>query len=206
MPAVLTEAPNPFAHTQFVMSCAKLEQLPGDGIPEVAFVGRSNAGKSSALNLICNQTALARVSKTPGRTQLINLFAAPKGRLIDLPGYGFAAVPQAVRRDWGKLVGGYLESREVLRLLVVVMDVRHPLTPLDLQMLDWAGAAGRACHVLLTKSDKLSRGPAAAALLTVGKALAARGDGFTAQLFSAHTRLGAEAARAEIERALVTTA
>ncbi|MDP3858748.1 MAG: ribosome biogenesis GTP-binding protein YihA/YsxC [Stagnimonas sp.] len=195
---------NPFAHTQFLMSCAKLEQLPADGVPELAFVGRSNAGKSSALNTLCQQRALARVSRTPGRTQLINLFNLRGGqaRLVDLPGYGFAAVPLAIKRDWGKLIGGYLESRDCLKTLAVIMDSRHPLTDLDEQMLDWAAAAGRPCHVLLTKCDKLSRGAAATTLLQVRKALSLRGPTFTAQLFSSHTPTGVEEARAALTAAL----
>ena len=202
MTAPAKDAPHPFDQTRFVMSCARLEQLPADAQPEVAFVGRSNAGKSSALNVICRQTGLARVSKTPGRTQLINLFSLPQGRLVDLPGYGFAAVPMAVKRDWGQLVGGYLQARDSLRLLVLMMDVRHPLTPLDQQMLDWAQASDRPCHVLLTKCDKLSRGAGAATLLLVGKALQARGSGFSAQLFSALTPTGVDAARARVMAAL----
>ncbi len=195
---------NPFAHTAFLMSCAKLEQLPADGAPELAFVGRSNAGKSSALNTICQQKTLARVSKTPGRTQLINLFALRGGnaRLVDLPGYGYAAVPEAIRRDWGKLIGGYLETRDTLKMLAVIMDCRHPLTDLDEQMLDWAQAAGRPCHVLLTKCDNLSRGAAAAVLLQVRRALKERGPEFTAQLFSSHTPTGVEEARSVLAAAL----
>lgn len=195
---------NPFAHTQFVMSCAKLEQLPEDGLPELAFVGRSNAGKSSALNVICQHRALARVSKTPGRTQLINLFAVKGGqsRLIDLPGYGFAKVPLSVKRDWGKLVGGYLEARETLRLLVVMMDLRHPLTDLDEQMLNWAAAAGRPCHILLTKCDKLSRGAGTNTLLAVRKEIQRWGPGVTAQLFSALTPTGVDEARKALAAAL----
>lgn len=197
---------NPFAHTQFLMSCAKLEQLPADALPELAFVGRSNAGKSSALNTLCQQKTLARVSRTPGRTQLINLFTLRGGaaRLVDLPGYGYAAVPDAMRRDWGKLIGGYLQTRDSLRQLVVVMDSRHPLTELDEQMLDWASAAGRPCHVLLTKSDKLSRGVASATLLQVRRALAGRGATFTAQLFSSHSGIGAEEARQVLATTLAT--
>ncbi len=182
----------------FVLSAAKLEQLPDDAQPELAFVGRSNSGKSSALNALCGKKALARVSKTPGRTQLINLFDVPGGRLIDLPGYGFAAVPGSVRKDWGKLIGGYLETRQNLKLLVVIMDVRHPLTPLDEQMLDWAKAAERPCHILLTKADKLSRGPANATLLQVRAALKRWGEGFTVQLFSSHAPSGVDEARAAI--------
>ena len=181
------------------MSAAKLEQLPQDEVPELAFVGRSNSGKSSALNTLCQKKALARVSKTPGRTQLINLFNVPGARLIDLPGYGFAKVPGSVRQDWGRLIGGYLETRGNLMLLVVIMDVRHPLTDLDEQMLDWAKAANRPCHVLLTKSDKLSRGPAMNTLQQVRKELARWGEGFTVQLFSSHSNMGVEEARLAIK-------
>ena len=189
---------NPFVQASFVMSAAKLEQLPNDAVPELAFVGRSNAGKSSALNMLCNKKALARVSKTPGRTQLINLFDIPGARLIDLPGYGFAKVPGAIRQDWGRLIGGYLETRSNLRLLIVIMDIRHPLTDLDEQMLDWAKAAQRPCHVLLTKADKLSKGAAGSTLLQVRTALKKWGEGFTAQLFSAHSALGVEEGRLAI--------
>ena len=189
-------AANPFAQARFIMSAARLAQLPADALPELAFVGRSNAGKSSALNAICQKKGLARVSKTPGRTQLINLFDLPGARLVDLPGYGFAAVPLAVKQDWGKLIGGYLAQRENLKLLVVVMDIRHPLTSLDEQMLDWCASAGRDCHVLLTKADKLARGPAAATLLQVQKALPRWHAGFTAQLFSSLKQTGLAEARA----------
>ena len=119
---------NPFAQAGFILSCARLDQLPPDALPEIAFAGRSNAGKSSALNLICGQKQLARVSKTPGRTQLINLFGVPGGRFADLPGYGYAQVPEQVRRDWGKLIGQYMEGRQNLVGIVLIMDIRHPLT------------------------------------------------------------------------------
>ncbi len=195
---------NYFAQARFVMSAAKLEQLPQDAVPELAFVGRSNSGKSSALNTLCNKKALARVSKTPGRTQLINLFDVPNARLIDLPGYGFAKVPGAIRQDWGRLIGGYLETRSNLCLLIVIMDIRHPLTDLDEQMLDWARAAERPCHVLLTKADKLSRGAATSTLLQVRVALKKWGEHFTAQLFSSHNALGVEEARAAIKAHIET--
>jgi len=190
----------------FVMSAAKLAQLPEDAVPELAFVGRSNAGKSSALNMLCNKKALARVSKTPGRTQLINLFDVPGARLIDLPGYGFAKVPGAIRQDWAKLIGGYLETRTNLRLLIVIMDIRHPLTDLDEQMLDWAKAAQRPCHILLTKADKLSKGAASSTLLQVRRAIQNLGEGFTAQLYSAHSGLGVEEARTAIATHIATAA
>ena len=202
---------HPFAQARFVMSAAKLMQLPQDSVPELAFVGRSNAGKSSALNSLCGKKGLARVSKTPGRTQLINLFDVPGAvadgpaamRLIDLPGYGFAAVPGAVRQDWAKLIGGYLETRENLRRLVVIMDVRHPLTDLDRQMLDWAEAAGRPCHVLLTKADKLTRSAMRATLADVRQELPRWKGEFTAQLFSSHTPLGVDEARRAITTGLL---
>ncbi len=179
------------------MSCAKLVQLPDDGLPEVALVGRSNAGKSSALNALCGQKHLARVSKTPGRTQLINLFTAPDGRLADLPGYGYAKVSKDQRESWGRLVGSFLEHRETLRGLVVIMDIRHPLTPTDLQLLDWAKHRGLPCHCLLTKADKLGYGAAKQALLDTRKALA--GDpGKTAQVFSSVNGLGLDEFRGHL--------
>ena len=199
-------ADNPFSNAQFLLSCARLAQLPEDALPEVAFVGRSNAGKSSALNVLCAHRGLARVSKTPGRTQLINMFALSNGtaRLVDLPGYGFAAVPGSVRQDWAKLIGQYLEVRQNLRLLVLLMDVRHPLTPLDVQMLEWAKARGLPCHVLLTKADKLSRGAGASTLLQLGVALKGYDAGFTAQLFSALTPSGVDGARAAVAAVLAS--
>lgn len=194
----MTRSPaNPFATTQFLMSCAKLGQLPDDGQPEVALVGRSNAGKSSALNALCGQKQLARVSKTPGRTQLINLFASDDGRLADLPGYGYAAVSREQRQSWGKLIGGYLETRETLRGLVVIMDIRHPLTPIDQQLLDWARHRGLPCHCLLTKADKLGFGAAKQTLLGVRRQFG--GDpAFTAQTFSAVSGLGLDEFRAQV--------
>jgi GTP-binding protein len=178
---------NPFAQAGFILSCARLDQLPVDDLPEIAFAGRSNAGKSSAMNLICAQKQLARVSKTPGRTQLINLFGVPGGRFADLPGYGYAEVPEQVRRDWGKLIGQYLEGRQNLVGIVLIMDIRHPLTDYDKQMLAWAGHRGLRVHCLLTKSDKLGFGAAKTQLLKVQKELGADATG---QLFSSETRQG----------------
>jgi len=186
--------PNPIAGARFLLSCAKLSQLPDDTRPEVAFVGRSNAGKSSALNALCGQKALARVSKTPGRTQLINLFEAAQGRIADLPGYGYAKVPKDISRDWGKLIGAYLERRENLRGLVLIMDVRHPLTPFDLQMIEWAVSRQVACHILLTKADKLSFGASKNTLLSVQRAIGAS-ELLSAQLFSAPQGLGVDLCR-----------
>lgn len=195
-PSPAPAAPNPFAQARFRMSAAQLGQLPGDGAPEAAFVGRSNAGKSSALNAICQQNTLARVSKTPGRTQLINLFDLPAGpRLVDLPGYGFAQVPIAVRNAWGALVGGYIETREVLRGLVVVMDIRHPMSELDIQMLEWCRNRGLRAHVLLTKADKLSYGAGKNTLLNVRAELRGFDPNMTAQMFSSLKRSGLDEAR-----------
>jgi len=178
---------NPFAQAGFILSCARLDQLPADALPEIAFAGRSNAGKSSALNLICGQKQLARVSKTPGRTQLINLFGVPGGRFADLPGYGYAEVPEQVRRDWGKLIGRYLEDRQNLVGVVLIMDIRHPLGDHDRQMLAWADHRGLRVHVLLTKADKLGFGAAKGTLLKVQKEL---GGSATVQLFSSENRAG----------------
>ncbi|MEQ1439267.1 ribosome biogenesis GTP-binding protein YihA/YsxC [Fontimonas sp. SYSU GA230001] len=188
---------NPFASAQFLRSCARLDQLPDDERAELAFAGRSNAGKSSALNRLCGHNALARVSKTPGRTQLINLFDVPGGRFADLPGYGFAKVSKDLRDTWGALIGRYLETRANLCGVVLIMDVRHPLTPLDRQMLDWAVTRGLACHLLLTKADKLGYGAAKSALLGVRKALPQIST-VSAQLFSAQTDLGLDEFRARV--------
>lgn len=190
---------NPFAQARFLISCASLQQLPADAAPEVAFAGRSNAGKSSALNALCGKHRLARVSKTPGRTQLINLFTLPGGqRLVDLPGYGFAQVPAAIRDSWGRLVGGYMETRDNLPGVVLIMDVRHPLTDYDVQMLDWTRARQRRCHILLTKADKLGFGAAKNQLLTVQQALGKQGFSAEVQLFSAVSKQGLDEARERV--------
>ena len=191
--------PNPYARACFRMSAAQLSQLPLDGWPEAALVGRSNAGKSSAMNVICQQNGLARVSKTPGRTQLINLFDVDdRARLIDLPGYGFAQVPIAVRNAWGQLVGGYVEKREVLKGIIVVMDIRHPLTELDIQMLEWCRDRLLAAHVLLTKADKLSYGAAKNTLLKVQRELKDFDPNMSAQMFSATAKTGVDEVRAKL--------
>ncbi len=145
--------------THFVMSAPDIRHLPSDEGIEVAFAGRSNAGKSSALNTLTQQKSLARISKTPGRTQLINLFEVEPGiRLVDLPGYGYAQVPEEMKRKWQKALGEYLQMRNSLKGLVVLMDIRHPLKDLDRQMISWAVAVGTPVMLLLTKSDKLSSG------------------------------------------------
>lgn len=186
---------------RFLASAADVAQLPTDDLPEVAFVGRSNAGKSSALNCLCDQRALARVSRTPGRTQLLNLFVLgqePVGRLVDLPGYGYARVPSAERNRWDRRVGGYVTERKNLRGLVLLADVRRLLTPLDEALLEHAGGHGRPVHILLTKADKLSRGGGAAALAQLLKRASRCPVPPTAQLFSVPLRLGVDAARQRV--------
>lgn len=182
-----------FKQMQFITSAAKMRQLPADEGIEVAIVGRSNAGKSSALNTLANQKQLARTSKTPGRTQLINVFEiTPETRLIDLPGYGFAKVPLAVKEQWQNSLAQYLEERTSLQGLIVVMDCRHPLKDTDQHIIEWATRADLPVHILLTKADKLKFGPAKQALLGVQKALALYGDRVTSQLFSATSKQGLE--------------
>ena len=187
--------PNPFARARFLTSAAQLSQLPAPDRPELAFAGRSNAGKSSALNVLCAQRQLARVSRTPGRTQLLNFFELASGRMVDLPGYGYAKVPKDLRAGWGGLIEGYLASRECLRGLAIVMDARHPLTGFDRAMLEWSRAQGLPCHALLTKADKLASGAARRTLREVQQALPALHEHATAQLFSAHDGTGVEEAR-----------
>lgn len=173
-------------------------KLPRPGAPEIAFAGRSNAGKSSAINTLAGRRRLAFVSKTPGRTQLINFFdLGGRAFLVDLPGYGYAGVPGEVRAHWKELVGTYIAERESLAAVVVVMDVRHPLTSLDLTLLQWLREAGRPAHILLTKADKLSKQAAQATFSRVRRQLAQVYPGATAQLFSSLKREGiAEAAGA----------
>jgi GTP-binding protein len=165
---------------------------------ELAFAGRSNVGKSSAINAITNHKGLAKTSKTPGRTQQIVFFELASGhRLVDLPGYGYAKVPIKIRQHWEKLVSDYLSNRPTLKALILPMDARRPLTPLDRQMLHWSAAADLAVHILLTKADKLSRNQAAASLLALRKQLPAESR-ITLQLFSALTKQGVDEARATI--------
>tara|TARA_B110000503_G_scaffold105513_1_gene157444 strand:+ start:37216 stop:37866 length:651 start_codon:yes stop_codon:yes gene_type:complete len=175
-----------YRSAQFVTSAAKLAQCPPDSGWEVAFAGRSNAGKSSAINSLTNNKKLAKTSKTPGRTQLINFFELSETqRLVDLPGYGYAKVPLAVKREWVKQLENYLQNRQCLRGLILLMDIRHPLQPFDQQMLGWALQAAMPVHILLTKADKLKRGAAGTALLQVRNKLKANVDLVSVQLFSA---------------------
>ena len=185
---------------RFLTSAARLEQAPPDLGFEVAFAGRSNAGKSSAINALCGQKGLARTSKTPGRTQLLNFFGLDDDhRLVDLPGYGYAAVAASIRAEWQGAVAPYIERRRSLQGLVVLTDIRHPLRDLDLQLVDWASHLGRPVHVLLTKADKLGRGKATATLLAARKALADHSPAATAQLFSAVAGQGVEVLAAVLD-------
>ena len=161
-----------FQAATFTTSAPSLSQCPDDTGCEVAFAGRSNAGKSSAINTLTRIRGLARISKTPGHTQMINFFAVGEGRrLVDLPGYGYAKVPIAMKIQWDKHLAEYLQERNSLGGLILLMDIRHPLQDYDQQMLNWAAQAGLPVHVLLTKSDKLKRGPAKNMLMTVEKRL-----------------------------------
>jgi GTP-binding protein len=184
-----------FQNAAYFASAHHLHELPNeDGCVEVAFAGRSNAGKSSAINTLANHNRLAYVSKQPGRTQLINFFAlGGRNYLVDLPGYGYAKVPETMRKHWQHVLSTYLSTRPSLRGLVLVMDSRHPLTPLDRQMLDWFSPTGKPVHVLLTKSDKMSKSEALRTLSTVRKDLAAWGN-CSAQLFSSLKKQGVEEA------------
>ena len=183
---------------QFLLSGARLSDLPTGG-REVAIAGRSNAGKSSALNVLADQGRLARTSKTPGRTQLINLFSlGERGRLADLPGYGFAKAPIEVKRSWTRLIERYFADREELSGVVLIVDIRRGLGPLDAQLLTWITPRLLPVHVLLTKADKLGRGAAAAALAKIRKELQAENPLYTAQLFSATARTGVDEARETI--------
>lgn len=180
-----------YRKTQYTTSAQKLSQLPADIGFEVAFAGRSNAGKSSAINVITDQGSLAKVSKTPGRTQMINFFQVEGERsIVDLPGYGYAKVPLAVKKHWVKTLEAYLSERECLCGLVLVMDVRHPLTEHDWQMVRWCHASDVPMHILLTKADKLKRGPAMAQLHSVQKALKTEGIETSIQLFSSLKKVG----------------
>lgn len=186
-----------FANAVFELSAPSMRDLPPPLGAEIAFVGRSNSGKSSAINTLAGRTRLAFVSKTPGRTQLINLFRLQCGAyLVDLPGYGYAHVPEDVKRQWQDALADYLATRASLFGLVMIMDARHPLTPLDCRMLDWFAPSGKAIHVLLTKADKLSRAEGAKTLAAVRAQVARWGGSITVQLFSSLRKDGIE----EVER------
>jgi GTP-binding protein len=190
-----------------MISAPTLALCPDDTGAEVAFAGRSNAGKSSAINALTQQNALARTSRTPGRTQLINFFTVMNDesrRLVDLPGYGYAKVPEAVKIEWQKHLSDYLRGRFSLRGLVLLMDVRHPLTEFDQMMLDYADQRGIPVHILLTKADKLKRGPASAALQKVRSRLKEWEDLVSVQLFSSLKRDGVDILSQKLDQWLHT--
>lgn len=192
-----------FPDARFILSANAPAQFVPDRGSEVAVAGRSNAGKSSAINVIVNRRQFARTSKTPGRTQLVNFFELrPDQRLVDLPGYGFARVSDKVRDHWGRLLQEYFESRESLTGLLLVVDIRRRLTAFDEQMLGFAESVSLPVHLLLTKADKLKRGQAATAHLEVTRAL---GDRASIQLFSALNRQGVDEAREVLNHFLEQT-
>jgi GTP-binding protein len=189
---------NPLQSAQFMLSTPALSHAPADTGREVAFAGRSNAGKSSALNVLCNQKALARTSKTPGRTQQLVFFRInDEARLVDLPGYGYARVNAQTQRQWQSLMEAFLGHRQALRGIVLVMDIRHPLTDYDQQMLEWCDYHRMAVLILLTKADKLSRGAAQNTLLDVRREVASLSH-CQVQLFSATKRQGLDEARQQV--------
>jgi GTP-binding protein len=190
-----------FSQAEFIASVGRLSELPPEGVPELVFAGRSNVGKSSAINALANRKRLAFFSKTPGRTQTINFFdLGGRARLVDLPGYGYARVPQSVRAQWDALVGGYLRDRDSLAGVVVIMDARHPFMAHDLAMLRWVTPLGLPLLVLLSKSDKLSRAERKAALAGAQRRLALTGAHGEVLLFSSPTGDGVDEARAILER------
>ncbi|MFZ6674241.1 ribosome biogenesis GTP-binding protein YihA/YsxC [Undibacterium sp. Xuan67W] len=210
---------------RFFTTVNHLRDLPHTTVPEIAFAGRSNAGKSTAINILCNQKKLCFASKTPGRTQHINYFSIGgahvgqhrkdetrvdeiRALLVDLPGYGYAEVPGAAKTHWNQLLGSYVQKRDQLSALVLMMDARRPFTDLDTQMLEWFAPTGRPIHCLLTKADKLNRNDATNALRLTNNILSSYTDAngepfpFTAQLFSSLKRTGIEEADAKIQNLL----
>lgn len=189
----------PFNSAIYSISASTLEQCPADTALEVAFVGRSNAGKSSAINVLTGQHKLARTSKTPGRTQLLNFFTLGDNRyIVDLPGFGYAKVPPAMKKKWQQQLARYLRQRKSLKGLVLLMDIRHPFMDSDETMIDWCLDARLPLHILLTKADKLTRGAARAELLQCRKRLAAHADLVSVQLFSSMTKEGVDELRATL--------
>lgn len=190
--------PRDFRAMRFLLSAPTLAALPPADRDEIAFAGRSNSGKSSALNALCGQPHLARTSKTPGRTQAINFFESERLRFADLPGYGFARVPAAVKAQWAALLEGYLAQRQMLAGIVLIMDVRRPLLDFDRQLIEWGAACGLAFHLVLTKADKLARNKQVNALRQTRAAV----DGASVQLFSATKHTGLDEARTALARLL----
>ena len=202
-------SPNPLQGAQFVLAAHRISQLPADQGAEVAFAGRSNAGKSSALNALTGHRGLARTSKTPGRTQQMVAFSLPPlptvageapfdARLIDLPGYGYAKVPEDLRAHWKTEIDAYLHQRRSLRGVVLIADIRHPLKEFDRMMLDFCFATALPCHLLLTKADKLSRSQAMQTVAAMRRQFAAEGRQATVQGFSSSAPTGVDEARARV--------
>lgn len=188
-----------FNSAVFLQSAAQISQLPTNNGIEVAFVGRSNSGKSSAINTITNIKNLARTSKTPGRTQLINLFELkPDKYLVDLPGYGFAKVEKKLKKEWGELLTDYITTRQQLKAIVVIMDIRHPLTDFDWQMLELACYRDLPIHILLTKADKLTRNNANQTYFAVQQQMVSLDRKVSIQLFSALKKQGITEAHAKL--------
>lgn len=186
--------------THFLTSAPNLKSLPEDSGIEIAFAGRSNAGKSTALNALTNQKNLARTSKTPGRTQLINLFEVePQCKLVDLPGYGYAAVPEQMKQQWQQALGEYLQKRECLAGIIVLMDIRHPLKDLDQQMIEWAVSADLPILLLLTKADKLSQSERSKQVKMVREAILPFQGDIQVEAFSALKRTGIDRLAAKLD-------
>jgi GTP-binding protein len=191
---------NHYQQTRFILGTPDTRRAPADSGIEIALAGRSNAGKSSALNVITGQRALARISKAPGRTREINFFAvAEDRRLVDLPGYGYAKVARSIKDQWQQNIACYLETRQSLGGVILLMDVRHPLKDADRQVLGWCHLARLPTHVLLTKSDKLKRGPARSTLLTARGALKELHPDASVQLFSSLNRDGLDELHAVLD-------
>jgi GTP-binding protein len=189
-----------YQKAEFLLSVAKLSQLPQDNGMEVAIVGRSNAGKSSVLNQLTKNKTLARVSKTPGRTQLINFFTLDTTRrLVDLPGYGYAKVPIAMKEQWQNLLDQYLRTRECLKGLILVMDIRHPLQAFDRMLLLWSSECNFPVHILLNKADKLSKNEIKKTHKKVIDAISPYHHAISVQIFSAQTGLGADELRKQLD-------
>ncbi len=193
LPAMQNLNSNPYNKAKFLLSVNTLSQLPSDDAIEVAFAGRSNAGKSSAINTISNIKSLCRTSKTPGRTQMINYFSIDaQHHLVDLPGYGYAKVPLKVKQHWQNLLQNYLLKRSSLRGVIIIMDVRRALTDYDIQMLQWCRNSEMSTHILLTKADKLKKGAAKNTLFKVQGTLNTDYPGTTVQLFSSLKKTGVD--------------
>ena len=194
-----------YQKAKYLTSATKFDQFPADKGAEVAFIGRSNAGKSSALNVITEIKGLAHTSKTPGRTQMINFFALnERERLVDLPGYGYAKVPRMVQKRWEELLDSYLKKRHCLNGLIAVMDIRHPLKEIDKDIIEWAVRYSIPVHILLTKSDKLSRNSARKTFEKVQTSVDAYGKKLTFQLFSSYDRTWLDEVKTILKRWLQT--